>query len=82
MFVSWTLPAPEGQNGIITSYSLQIVKVETSQLYTYKRNGSHTEMLIKDLQPSAKYECSLAAENEVGLGPFSDPLTVTMPSDG
>lgn len=82
MFVSWMLPLPEGQNGIITSYSLQIVKAETRQLYSYKRNGSHTEILIKGLQPSAKYECSLAAETEVGLGPFSDPLTVTMPSDG
>ena len=82
MFVSWMLPAPEGQNGIITSYSLQIMKVETSQLYSYKRNDSHTEILIEDLQPSARYECSLAAENEVGVGPFSDPLSVTMPSDG
>ena len=82
MFISWMLPAPEGQNGIITSYSLQILKADTSQMHTYKRNGSHTDILIEGLQPSVEYGCSLAAENEAGLGPFSDPLTVSMPSDG
>ena len=82
VFVSWLPPAAEGQNGIITSYVLHIVEVGTSQLDVYERNSSHSEILIEGLLPSTKYECLLAAENEAGLGPFSEPLEVTTPSDG
>ena len=82
MFISWLPPAVEGHNGIITSYTLRIVEVGTSQFDVYERNSSHSEILIGGLQPSTEYECLLAAENEVGFGPFSEPLKVTTPSDG
>ena len=53
-----------------------------SQLDIYERNSSHSEILIDGLKPSTEYKCILAAENEVGVGPFSEPLKVTTPSDG
>lgn len=82
IFISWLPPPAEGHNGIITSYILHIVEVGTNQLDLYERNSSHSEILIKGLQPSTEYECLLAAENEVGFGPFSEPLKVITPSDG
>jgi receptor-type tyrosine-protein phosphatase Q len=53
-----------------------------SQLDVYERNSSHSEILINGLKPSTEYECILAAENEVGIGPFSESLKMTTPSDG
>ena len=82
MFVSWLPPPAEGHNGIITLYTLHIMEAGTSQLNVYDRNSSHSEILIEGLQPSTEYECILAAKNEVGFGPFSEPLRVTTPSDG
>ena len=82
IFISWLPPPAEGHNGIITSYVLHIMEIGTSQLDVYERNSSHSEILIEELQPSTEYECLLAAENEVGLGPFSEPLKVMTPSDG
>ena len=84
LFISWLPPLAEGHNGIITSYILHIMEVGMqSQLnILYERNSSHSEILIDGLKPSTEYECILAAENEVGVGPFSEPLKVITPSDG
>ena len=82
MFISWLPPPAEGHNGVIKSYVLHIMEAVTRQLDVHERNSSHSEILIEGLRPNTEYECLLAAKNEVGFGPFSEPLTVTTPSDG
>ena len=80
--ITWQPPAPEGQNGIITSYTVLITEVLTNTTTTYQRDGSRTELLIPGLHPYYDYNCSVAAETSVGLGPFATPFTVTTQQDG
>ena len=80
--VSWQPPAPEGQNGIITSYTILITELLTDTNTTYQRDGSRTELVITGLHPYYDYSCAIAAQTSVGLGPFGDPFTVTTHQDG
>ena len=80
--ISWQPPSPEGQNGIITSYTVFITEVPTNATTTYQRDGSRSEILITGLHPFYEYSCSVAAETSVGLGPFGTPFTITTHQDG
>lgn len=80
--ITWQPPAPEGQNGIIISYTVLLNELPTNTTYTYQRDGSHTEILITDLHPYYEYSCSVAAETSVGLGPFSVPFSLTTQQEG
>ena len=80
--ITWQPPAPEGQNGVITSYTVQLTEQPTNTTFTHQRSGSHTEILISGLHPYYDYSCSIAAETSVGLGPFSVSFIVTTNQDG
>ena len=80
--VSWGPPAPDGQNGIITSYTVLITEVLTNTTTTYQRDGSRTELVVTGLHPYYDYSCAVAAQTSVGLGPFGAPFTVTTNQDG
>ena len=79
---SWEAPPPQGQNGIIVSYTIRVTEVPTNTTTTYQRDGSRTEILINSLHPFYEHRCRVAAETAVGLGPFSAPVTVTTHQDG
>ena len=80
--ISWQPPAPEGQNGIITSYTVLVTEVLTNTTTTYQRDGSRTELVITGLHPYYDYSCMVAAQTSVGLGPFGTSFTVTTHQDG
>ena len=80
--IAWQPPAPEGQNGVITSYTVLLIELPTNATTTYQRGGSHTEILITNLHPYYEYSCSVAAGTSVGLGPYSTPFTLTTQQDG
>ena len=80
--LSWQPPAQEGQNGIITSYTILITEVLTDTNTTYQRDGSRNELVITGLHPYYDYSCAVAAQTSVGMGPFSAPFTVTTHQDG
>jgi len=83
------------QNGIIISY--HVIVMETQILYldngtvisqmgmnrnrTYNVSEGHTQ-LIDMLHPSYNYTVRIAAATVVGIGPFSDPITVMTMEDG
>ena len=80
--ITWQPPIPEGQNGIITSYTVLLTELPTNTTFTYQRNGSHTETVITGLHPHYDYRYAVAAATSVGLGPFSAPLILTTQQDG
>ena len=80
--ITWQPPAPDGQNGVIVSYTVQLIERPTNTTFTYQRGGSHTEVFITNLHPYYEYSCSVAAETSVGLGPFSIPFILTTHQDG
>ena len=93
--LSWDAPEIEGQNGILLHY--HVIVMETQILYlddgtvtssmgdnfnrTYNVSEGRTQ-LINMLHPSYNYTVRIAAATAVGIGPFSDPITVMTLEDG
>ena len=91
----WEPPSLEEQNGIIIQY--HVIVMETQILYldngtvisqmgmnfnrTYNDSEGRTQ-LIDMLHPSYNYTFRIAAATVVGIGPFSDPITVMILEDG
>lgn len=45
-------------------------------------NATSTMFRLEGLTPYTNYRFTIAASTEVGLGPFSSPITVRTPEDG
>lgn len=70
--ISWEPPDEADQNGIITSYLVNITHVVTHQSVT--RTSKNTSLFLEDLRPFTSYICRVAASTHVGVGPFSIPV--------
>ena len=93
--LSWEPPLLEEQNGIIINYLVIIIETEIIHLdngtvisqmgmnfsRTYNVSEGRTQ-LIDMLHPSFNYTVRIAAATVVGIGPFSDPITVMTLEDG
>jgi len=95
MRLSWNPPTIGEQNGILLLY--HVIIVETPILYldngslsspmgmSFNRTydvSEGLEQLIEMLHPSYNYTVRIAAATAVGIGPFSDPITVMTLEDG
>ena len=64
-------------NGDITGYSVRYgVQGSGSTQTRDVSGGSVTEATISSLMPSTTYSIQVAAVNNVGIGEYSDPITV------
>ena len=93
--LSWELPSLEEQNGLLVQYHVIVMEIQilyldngtvTSQMgmnfnRTYNVSEGRTQ-LIDMLHPSYNYTVRIAAATVVGIGPFSDPITVMTLEDG
>ena len=93
--LSWEPPLLEEKNGLLVEY--HAIVMETQILYlengtvisqigmnfnrTYNVSQGRTQ-LIDMLHPSYNYTVRIAAATVVGIGPFSDPITVMTLEDG
>ena len=93
--LSWTPPPLEDQNGLLIQY--HVIVMETQILYldngtinsqvgmnstrTYNVSEGRTQ-LIDMLHPSYNYTIRIAAATVVGIGPFSDSMTVMTLENG
>ena len=71
------------QNGVITSYTINIT--ETGSGNTIQRTVSSSQdasITVESLLPFTTYSCSIAASTAVGMGPFSILVTLNTPEDG
>ena len=91
----WKPPSLQEQNGLLVQY--HVIIIETQILYfdngrvisqlgmsfnrTYNVSEGRTQ-LIDMLHPSYNYTVRIAAATVVGIGPFSDPITVMTLEDG
>lgn len=55
----------------ITHYTMEVLNVDTMLATTERHIASETEFELLNLTPGARYKARVAAENKVGLGPFS-----------
>ena len=93
--LSWESPSLEQQNGLLVQY--HVIVMETQILYldngtvmsqmgmnrnrTFNVSEGRTQ-LIDMLHPSYNYTIRIAAATVVGIGPFSDPITIMTLEDG
>ena len=88
MALSWQAPHMDEQNGRLLSYTLEYsisgspnatkeisVPVDSS-------GGGNQERVVEGLQPYTTYQFRVRAVNEVGEGPFSNPVVITTLEDG
>ena len=72
--LSWSPPDVHSQNGIITSYLINVTASETGE--TFQVSSTTTKLVIQSLRPFSTYLCAIAAEISVGTGPFSISVSI------
>ena len=80
LYITWNPPAAAEQNGIITSYTVNITGVETGeQLQLLSESESAN---VTGLTPYTTYLCIVAASTAIGPGPFSIQKAIRTPEAG
>ena len=77
LLLSWELPVPEHQNGIILQYHVNIRTLNTNS--SENMVARNTSITLSDLHPFYTYEMMVAAESSVGVGPYSQIASRSMP---
>ena len=75
MIISWTPPSYDGGTPI-TGYIVETNDVPGAHWNSINVNGFSHNSKIKGLKESHSYRFRVAAENKVGVGPFSEPSNV------
>ena len=80
VIVSWEDPPEENQNGLIESYTVRVLGVDSEEDFTVSADSM--EITVGDLHPFYSYKFTVAAVT-VAQGPFSTtPVTVALPPLG
>ena len=95
IMLTWDRPLPEEENGLLVHY--HVIVIETQIYYTdngteitgmqtylnrtYKVSEGRSQ-LIDGLHPDYNYTVRIATATGVGIGPFSDAITVRTNTNG
>ena len=86
--LSWQAPHAEEQNGRLLSYTLEYSisgSPDTAQEISVpvdSSKGGDQQRVVEGLQPYTTYQFRVRAMNEVGAGPFSNPVVIITQEDG
>ena len=81
--LQWALLSAEEWNGDQRGFTISIVELESSQMMSVVvRTSASTSYTVSSLHPFYNYQCSIAAYNSAGTGPYSDTVSVMLPPDG
>ena len=72
IFLSWSPPLPQNQNGIIREYIIKITEILSNSTST--NYSTSTSITIHALHPNYYYNISVSAVT-ISSGPFSQPIT-------
>ena len=81
VLLAWTPPSRDQQNGIITTYYINMTEVESGMASQLMVAGA-TELLVDTLHPYYVYNFYISAATTVGRGPYSTVFTIQTPEDG
>ena len=76
----WAPPDYYHQNGVITSYEIQITEVETGTVTAH--TSFSTSLSVQSVHPAYTYQCKVAAVTIAGTGPFTISFDVVTNEDG
>ena len=74
----WEAPSADLQNGIIRSYNISVVELETGRVWLFTTNNVDRLLVVNQLHPFYTYNCTIAAYT-VGPGPSSFVSVQTLP---
>ena len=82
VFLTWSEPPFEHQNGIIRDYHIVVTETETGNVvYNQSIGGPQPEVTVSSLHPNYNYVCTVAAIT-VGKGPETAPISLMTLEDG
>ena len=77
IYLSWSPPLINQQNGLIQSYTITIYEIDTNTTIQQHQNVIYNTITLTNLHPNYQYVLSVAAYT-VGLGPSSSVATQTL----
>ena len=77
--VAWSPPSFDLQNGLIRYYNITVTEHETARIIWLLENN--TQITVDGLHPYYYYSVQVAAVT-IGIGPFSDPVSVQLLESG
>ena len=80
LLTTWSPPAAEEQNGLLTGYVVELTEVVSGRTRT--NHTTETSLQWDSLHPYYTYQCRVAARTEAGNGPYTPLTPVTMPEAG
>ena len=80
LYITWNPPVAGEQNGIITSYIVNITGVETGE--QVQLTSQSLSVNVTGLTPYTTYLCIVAASTAIGPGPFSTQIIIRTPEAG
>ena len=78
--LTWEPPLFEDQNGVITGYTIHVMLNETEE--SFELFSDLLSLTADVFRPFRNYIFKIAGQTAVGVGSFSDPLTIMTPEDG
>jgi parallel beta-helix repeat protein len=78
ILLTWNYPLDDGQK-FVTNYRLYKGLTEGGEIY-FKNLATTHEYKDTEVGPGMTYYYKISAVNEIGEGPFSDAITVTIPT--
>lgn len=78
--LTWSAPDQRARNGIITSYTVEVMSFQSGNNYTLVTDTQN--ITIVNLSPYNLYILSVAARTAVGIGPFSTHLPIRTAETG
>ncbi len=79
LYISWIAPPQNDHNGIIRSYYISAIELETG--WSLSVTSATTSVTIPSLHPYYTYLCAVAAVT-VNEGPYSVNTSLRLPEDG
>ena len=79
--ISWDLPPPEGRNGDIIGYIINVTNLDSGVIQQITA-AAVTNITIPNLRPFTIYVATVSARTAVGMGPFSNVRSVQTLEDG
>ena len=72
----WEEPPLEVQNGEIIGYNITVTN-RVEKTLPLLMDTANTTLIVSSLNDSTLYKVSVAARTRVGVGPFSEPISIT-----
>ena len=78
VLLTWEAPRADTQNGIVRSYNISVVELESGEEWSLLSPGSDTYRIVTSLHPFYRYNCTVAAYT-IATGPTGSTVVQTLP---